>query len=228
MDRTWTQANYQSGDNTSGNSIASFLLGTASSGSVQINPLAFYSQHYYAPFIQDDWKVFPKLTLNLGFRYDLNGTVVERHDRVDYDFNPSVVNPVSSQVSSPALNGPVMGGLEFVGVNGNPRAFNALVKTNLQPRVGFSYSPYDRTVVHGGFGVFFLNPNPGPNQYGFSSTTHTTRRTTEARLPPKIWGVGGAGPDPFPNVTPTHRIFAGLSHGVRTRAFLSEPFLQDS
>jgi hypothetical protein len=226
VDRTWTQANYQSGDNTSGNSIASFLLGTASSGSVQINPLAFYSQHYYAPFIQDDWKVFPKLTLNLGFRYDLNGAVVERHDRVDYDFNPSVVNPVSSQVSSPALNGPVMGGLEFVGVNGNPRAFNALVKTNLQPRVGFSYSPYDKTVVHGGFGVFFLNPNPGPNQFGFSSTTQYNPSNDGGKTPTENLGVGGVAPNPFPSVAQPTGSSLGYLTGLGQGLFYLNPFFR--
>ena len=222
-DRTWTQKDYQSGDNASGNSIASLLLGTASSGSVQINPLAFYSQHYYAPFIQDDWKVLPKLTLNLGLRYDLNGAVVERHNRVNYEFNPSVTNPVSSQVSSPALNGPVMGGLEFVGVNGNPRAFNALVKTNIQPRVGFSYSPVERTVVHGGFGVFFLNPNPGPNQYGFSATTQYNASNDGGKTPTENLGVGGVAPNPFPSVTEPTGSSLGYLTGLGQGLFYLNP-----
>jgi hypothetical protein len=226
VDRTWTQANYQSGDNTSGNSIASLLLGTASSGSVQINPLAFYSQHYYAPFIQDDWKVFPKLTLNLGFRYDLNGAVVERHNRVDYEFSTDVTNPVSSQVSSPALNGPLLGGLEFVGVNGNPRAFNALVKTNLQPRLGFSYSPVDKTVVHGGFGVFFLNPNPGPNQYGFSSTTQYNASNDGGKTPTQNLGVAGVAPNPFPSVTQPTGSSLGYLTGLGQGLFYLNPFFR--
>jgi Carboxypeptidase regulatory-like domain len=226
VDRTWTQANYQSGDNTSGNSIASFLLGTASGGSVQINPLAFYSQHYYAPFVQDDWKVFPKLTLNLGLRYDLNGAVVERHNRVDYEFNPNVVNPVSSQVTSPALNGALMGGLEFVGVNGNPRAFNALVKNNIQPRVGFSYSPVDKTVIHGGFGVFFLNPNPGPNQYGFSSTTQYNASNDGNKTPTENLGVGGAAPNPFPTVIQPTGSSLGYLTGLGQGLFYLNPFFR--
>ncbi|WP_158941666.1 carboxypeptidase regulatory-like domain-containing protein [Granulicella sp. S190] len=227
-DRTWTQRDYQNGDVASGNSVASFLLGTAvSSGSgVQINPLAFYSQHYYAPFIQDDWKVLPKLTLNLGFRYDLNGSVVERHNRVDYEFNQNVTNPITSQVSSPYLNGPVMGGLEFVGVNGNPRAFNALVKTNLQPRLGFSYSPVDKTVVHGGFGVFFLNPNPGPNQLGFSSTTQYNASNDNNKTPTQNLGVGGAAPNPFPSVTQPTGSSLGYLTGLGQSPFYLNPFFR--
>lgn len=222
-DRTWTQANYQSGDNASGNSIASFLLGTAQSGSVQINPLAFYSQHYYAPFIQDDWKVLPNLTLNLGFRYDLNGAVVERHNRVDYEFNTSIVNPVNSLVSSSSLNGPLMGGLEFVGVNGNPRAFNAVVKTNLQPRLGFSYSPWSTTVIHGGFGFFFQNPNPGPNQYGFSSTTQYDASNDGGKTPTENLGVGGSPANPFPTVIQPTGSSLGYLTGLGQGQFYLNP-----
>ncbi|AEU35236.1 TonB-dependent receptor [Granulicella mallensis] len=171
-DRTWTQKIYNTGDPGSGNSIASFLLGTANSGSINISPNIFFSQHYYAPFVQDDWKVTPRLTLNLGIRYDLNEPPVDRHNRADYGFDTEVVNPVNSQIDQSALpNGPVKGGMTFVGVNGNPRAFYSATKTDVQPRFGFAFAVDDRTVLHGGFGVMYRNPNPGPNQYGFSSTT---------------------------------------------------------
>lgn len=201
VDRTWTQENYQSGDAASGNSIASLLLGTASSGSVSINPLAFYSQHYYAPFIQDDWKILPNLTLNLGFRYDINGVVTERHNRMDYIFNINVANPVWSQVAaSPYLTGALKGGLEFVGANNNPRYFNALDKGDWQPRVGFSYSVHPKTVLHGGFGMMFKNPNPGPSQYGYSSTTQYNPSNDGMKTPTQNFGVGANSPNPFPTV----------------------------
>lgn len=221
VDRTWTQANWQSGDAASGNSIASLLLGTASSGSVQINPLAFYSQHYYAPFIQDDWKILPNLTLNLGFRYDLNGVVTERHNRVDYIFNTNVVNPVSSQVAaSPYLPGALKGGLEFVGVNGNPRAYNAIDKTDWQPRLGFSYSMYPNTVFHGGFGVIYKNPNPGPSQYGFSSTTQYNASNDGGKTPTQNLG---ASPNPFPNVIQPTGSSLGYLTGLGQGLFYLNP-----
>src|SRR5262249_39146920 len=109
VDRTWTQQNYQQGDAASGNSFASLLLGTAQTGNsnapseVDINPTVFWSQHYYAPFFQDDWKVTSKLTLNLGIRYDLNGPPVERHNRADYAFDTTVVNPVNAQINTGLL-----------------------------------------------------------------------------------------------------------------------------
>lgn len=226
-DRTWTQENWQSGDSASGNSIASLLLGTASSGSIQINPLAFYSQHYYAPFVQDDWKILPNLTLNLGFRYDLNGVVVERHDRVDYDFNTSAVNPVSYQVATSSyITGPLKGGLEFVGVNGNPRPFNAIVKTDVQPRLGFSYSMFPKTVVHGGFGVMFKNPNPGPNQLGFSSTTQYDASNDGGKTPTQNLGVGGAAPNPFPTVVQPTGSSLGYLTGMGQGLWYLNPYFR--
>ena len=225
-DRTWTQSNWESGDSASGNSIASFLLGTASSGSVQINPLAYYSQHYYAPYVQDDWKILPNLTLNIGFRYDLNGAIVERHNRVDYQFNTSVVNPVAYQVSSTYLNGPLKGGMEFVGVNGNPRAYNAVAKTNLQPRLGFSYSMRSTTVFHGGFGVIFKNPNPGPNQLGFSSTTQYDASNDGGQTPTQNLGVGGVAPSPFPVVVKPTGSSLGYLTGMGQGLWYLNPFFR--
>jgi hypothetical protein len=224
VDRTWTQENYQSGDAASGNSIASLLLGTASSGNVQINPLAFYSQHYYAPFVQDDWKILHNLTLNLGFRWDINGVVTERHNRVDYIFNTNVTNPVQSQVpSSPYFTGDLKGGLEFVGVNGNPRAYNALDKGDWQPRLGFSYAPTQKIVLHGGFGVLFKNPNPGPSQYGFSSQTQYNASNDGMKTPTQNLGVGASGANPFPNVIQPTGSSLGYLTGLGQGLFFLNP-----
>lgn len=204
VDRTWTQANYQSGDSASGNSVASFLLGTATSGQVLLQPTLFESQHYWAPFIQDDWKIRSNLTLNIGLRYDINQPWVERHNRFDYTFNQSVTNPVSAQVSG--LSTPLKGGLEFVGVNGNPRGYNVIDTATLQPRLGVSYSPFPKLVLHGGFGIFFQNPNPGPNQDGFSATTQYDASNDGNKTPTQNLGVPANGStaaiatNPFPTV----------------------------
>ncbi len=105
----WTQNGWNYGGAVSvqtGNSIASFLLGTPDSGSVSISSPVFWSQHYFAPFVQDDWKITHKLTLNLGIRYDLNGTQSERHDRGNYAFDTTSVNSGHSEgQSSPAAAG---------------------------------------------------------------------------------------------------------------------------
>ena len=172
---SWTQNayGYQASNIQSGNSIASFLLGTPDSGGVSINSTAYYSQHYYAPFVQDDWKFTNKLTLNLGVRWDLNGPQSERHNRGNYGFDTTTVNPVNSQVNQNAMPPglQILGGPTFLGVNGNPRTFIPMVKTNVQPRIGFAYSVDNNTVVRGGYGMMYRNPIPGNNNLGFSSNT---------------------------------------------------------
>jgi hypothetical protein len=176
VDRTWSQSNYVGSQWTqnSGNSFASLLLGTASSGNFSINAQAFWSQHYWAPFVQDDWKVTSKLTLNLGVRYDLNEPQTERHNRADYVFDTTDVNPVDSQINHALMpNGEaVKGGMTFLGVNGNPRTLFKLTKMNIQPRVGFAYAVNDRMVVRGGIGEMFSNPTPGGNLTGYSAQTN--------------------------------------------------------
>jgi hypothetical protein len=175
VDRTWSQSNYIGSQWTqnSGNSFASLLLGTASSGNWSTNAQAFWSQHYWAPFVQDDWKVTPKLTLNLGIRYDLNIPQTERHNRAQYVFDQTSMNPVNSQVpSSPLLPNGVKGGITYLGVNGNPRSLYSTVWTNIQPRVAFAYALDTKTVLRGGIGEMFSNPTPGGNLGGYSAQTN--------------------------------------------------------
>ena len=62
-----------------GNAFAEFLLGAPDSATASRQQTRTYSEHYYALFVQDDWKVTPKLTLNLGLRYDVQVPFVERH-----------------------------------------------------------------------------------------------------------------------------------------------------
>lgn len=175
VDRKWTQSNYIGSNWTSdsGNSFATMLLGTMSSGNININSLAFWSQHYYAPFVQVDWKATRKLTLNLGIRYDLNMPQVERQNRANYAFDTAATNPVDSLINHSLIPGgkAVKGGVTFLGVNGKPRTLYDLVKNNIQPRVGFAYAATPRTVIRGGFGEMFQNPTPGGNQLGFSAQT---------------------------------------------------------
>lgn len=173
-DRQWTQTNCGScgsWDPASGNSIASFLLGDITSGSNTINTKTFWSTHYWAPFIQDDWKVTPKLTLNLGVRWDFVPGQVERNNYGNYAFNTTAVNPINSQVSVPGYN-QILGGITYLGLDGNPRAPFPLRKTNVQPRVGFAYALNDRMVLRGGFGESFRSPQNAASTYGYSATTN--------------------------------------------------------
>ena len=176
VDRTWTQASIvAAGSNTfdpaSGNSIASLLLGNPVSGSDTINTKTFWSQHYWAPFFQDDWKVTKSLTLNLGVRWDFDPAQTERNNSANYAFNTTAVNPVNAQAQVPG-HAQLLGGFTFLGVNGNPRAPFALTKFNVQPRVGFAYAVNNKMVIRGGAGESFRSQQAGASTYGFSSTTN--------------------------------------------------------
>jgi hypothetical protein len=176
IDRQWTQQQYNVSDSASGNSIASMLLGYATSGSNSYISQAYWTRHYFAPFIQDDWKVSRRLTVNLGIRYDINMPTTERHNRVDYAFDTTSTNPVDSLINHSLIpNGSALKGqVTFAGVNGNPRSYYATDWKNIQPRVGFAYAARENLVIRGGFGEMFRNPVPGGNTMGWSSTTAFT------------------------------------------------------
>ena len=81
FDRRFTQRAFNTGDALSGNSIASFLLGAPSLGGIDNNFYPTFRWNYYAPWVQDDWKMSNRLTLNLGLRWDFNTPVFEDDDR---------------------------------------------------------------------------------------------------------------------------------------------------
>lgn len=224
---TWTQncwscasgKDYSGADQNEGNSIASMLLGTAFSGEVSINSKAYYTTSYYAPFLEDDWKVTPKLVLNFGLRYDLAPYYVERHDRANYAFNTTDANPANVMLPFHQLangtNVNLVGGVTFAGVNGNPRQAYSMNKFDIQPRVGFAYSLTNRTVLRGGFGEFFLPPNDYPTQNGFNATTTYSGSPDGGQTP--IDNLS----NPFPTVVQP----AGASLGLLTNLGNAQSYL---
>ncbi len=156
---------------TSGHSIASFLLGLPSSGDIDIVPPISVSFRYFGGYVQDDYKATSKLTLNLGLRYEVETGRNERYDRLSW-FDPTVVNPIGTKVGMQDLRG----GLEFVGIGGNPRRQKATNLNNWGPRFGFAYAAGTKTAIRGGYGLFYL-PNtgdgagPANGAEGFVATT---------------------------------------------------------
>jgi hypothetical protein len=158
FDRRYTQRVFNSPEALSGNSIASFLLGAPAFGLVENNFYPTFRWNYYAPWVQDDWKVTNRLTVNLGLRWDFNTPVFEKDDRLNYGYDTQTVNPVSSRINPQQFPGyQVRGGLGFVDVNGNPQYPYQWDRNNLQPRVGFAYLLDDKTVVRGGYGLYYIN-----------------------------------------------------------------------
>ncbi|MFB3826258.1 MAG: TonB-dependent receptor domain-containing protein [Bryobacteraceae bacterium] len=132
---------------TAGNGIASLLLGTGNAGS---RLFTYYknvaAQNFYlAGYVQDDWKVASRLTLNLGLRYDFETPRTERHNHLNY-FDPYVQSPLKVP-GFPDLRG----GLIYVGENGASRYQFKVDKLNFAPRFGFAYQATRRTVIRGGY-----------------------------------------------------------------------------
>jgi Carboxypeptidase regulatory-like domain len=149
-------------DNTvcGGDSLASLLMGQISNGApygstyeIQFEPAT--ENYQFAGFIQDNWKVTPKLTLNLGFRYDVNKPRTERHNRMNW-FDPDVVSPL--QV--PGL-GTLYGGEMFN--SGSIRTNWQTDWKDVQPRFGMAYLLNTKTVIRGGYGIYFTQTRSGAN-----------------------------------------------------------------
>ena len=130
----------------SGNAVASLLLGTGNVSSNN-NALPAMSQHAYGTYVQDQWRVTSRLTLNIGLRYENQRPATERYNRLAW-FDPTVVNPISSQ-----LGFVVHGGFEYA--DKNHRYAWAPDNTNFAPRVGIAYRATDKLVVRAGAGIFY-------------------------------------------------------------------------
>ena len=173
--RSFTQRDFNRNDATSGSSFASFLLGAANSGFIDNNVLPNFNWTFIAPWVQDDWRVTDKLTLNGGFRWDFSGPLSEKENRLNYIFDPSIVNPVQNRINQAQFPGyPVRGGLTFVDVDGTPDTPWEYDTNNVQLRAGFAYMINDKTVLRGGYGRYYLNPVGQGQQQGFSLQTTLT------------------------------------------------------
>ena len=149
-----------------GQALASFLYGIVG-GSITVPSTADFaeSDKYFGGFIQDDWKVTRKLNVNIGLRYEVQTALTERYNRSARGFDPVAVMPFAAQAQAnyalnptpeiPAAQFVPRGGLNFAGVNGQPRGFYDPETTEFMPRVGFAYSPNAKTVIRGGVGAFY-------------------------------------------------------------------------
>ena len=133
---------------TTGNSFASFLLGGPDSASAAATPVqdANIRYQYYGGYFQDNWKVSSKLTLNLGLRYD-----------VPINWYAPTMGSVSLTAPNPAANN-FPGAYVFAGSGPNRLGVTRFWPTDFSdigPRAGFAYRVTPKTVVRGGFGIFY-------------------------------------------------------------------------
>jgi hypothetical protein len=134
------------GTSGSGDGFASFLLGAANSASIQISDRISTRAFYLAGYVQDDWRVTSRLTVNLGLRWETELPRREIDDKQN-SFDLAKINPISG---TPGI-------VTFSGRNGVPRNAFRTDWNNFGPRVGFAYRlPFQReTVIRSGFGLFF-------------------------------------------------------------------------
>jgi hypothetical protein len=160
-----------------GNAIATLLLGYPASGGIEYTPRLAYRWGYYGGFIQDDWRITDRFTVNLGLRWDMEGAATERYNRMNRGFASGAADPALAAAARnvgatdcPACAN-LTGGLLFAGANGQPReAFNTDYD-HWQPRIGAAYKLTDRTVLRGGFGVYYLPQAFFGGVAGFGQTT---------------------------------------------------------
>ncbi len=164
-------------DSTTGDPYASFLLGLVDNAAIGDNTVATTGGRWqnYAVYAQDDWKVTPKLTLNLGLRYTIPKPFTEDHDRWSA-FNPDLPNP--------AVDG-ALGAVQFGGNGPNSCHCRTNVKTHyltFGPRVGFAYALDNKTVVRSSFSMVHFNggmlggngTQQGPGLLGYSANPSFT------------------------------------------------------
>ncbi len=133
-----------------GNGLASMLLGLGSGTMTQNSKIADTRSYYYAWYFGDDWKLTPRLTLNLGVRYEIQVPRTERHDRMNY-FDPNVASPLAGPAGIPGLKG----GIVFLGTDDVGNRQFPIRWGNIAPRLGFAYELTKKTIVRGGAGIFF-------------------------------------------------------------------------
>jgi hypothetical protein len=173
----FTGSNATSPASTSRNAIADLLLGYPSAGTVPINSQVDNFVNYASAYVQDDYRVSSRLTLNYGLRLEHESGLAERNNNLVVGFDANAISPLN--VTIPAGTDPlhpearqVKGGLVFAGVNGAPTAQGNPPAVKLSPRAGAVFSINPRTVLRGGYGLFWAPWNYSPVlSNGYSQTT---------------------------------------------------------
>lgn len=152
-----------------GGGLASMLLGDPASGSITVGQQFRDYVHYYGFFIQDDYRINTKLTVNFGFRAEHESNPSEVNNKYLIDANLNVANPLQASIPSLTLRGSA----EFAGVNGNPNHAGNPLAIKAGPRFGFAYTIDPKTVIRGGYGIFWI-----PQSFSAQQTTGYSQATS--------------------------------------------------
>jgi hypothetical protein len=218
----FTQQNPNTG-NSDGAAIASLLLGAPSGGFIPFSYDVYESYRYFGLYLQDDFKLRRNLTLNLGLRWDIESSPVERFHKLNAGFDYSAKSPLQGAVTLPANNiplanntglplttgqvitGTLLGGFNFSSDKLKPYDTQ---KNHWQPKFGLSWAINDKTVLRGGWGrSYAFAIELGGNTTWTQNTNYNQVGTT----PSAQFNTG----NPYPTglVVPPGNIF-GLLSGV--------------
>ena len=159
------------------NAIADLMLGFPSSGSfTQVSRFNNYV-NYYGGFVQDDWRITDRLTVNYGVRLEHETGLTETNDQLVVGFDRNAVSPLNVTIPADPVAGTparqVMGGLIYAGVNGAPSSVGSPPAIKASPRLGVAYSLNQQTVVRAGYGLFWAPWSSGvESSAGYSATTN--------------------------------------------------------
>ena len=210
-----------------GGSLAAFLLGYPSSGQYTISPYLTFNNHYFAGFVQDDWKLTPRLTVNMGIRLESETSINESHNRAVSYFDPTIANSAAAGAKAAYANSPIPelpaasfnpnGGLVFA--SDKRRHEYATAPMYVSPRIGFSYSPEvfrDKLVVRAGFGIFVnpFNDYYTPQSYGYISNTSLVPTTNNYFTPSSTLN------NPYPSANP---ILQPTGNSLGANTYLGQP-----
>jgi carboxypeptidase family protein len=194
-------------NSATGDPIASFLLGAVNNGQISTTNFISSTKKAYAFYAQDDWKVTPKLTLNIGLRYELFSPIGEKfHRQSNFDFDtltlqipwgPNQDAPLPPNFNTPAtINGITFPAL-FPNVNVSRYQVDQYLipwdKLDFGPRIGVAYNIREKTVIRAAYGIFYggeENQGGNPNR-GESAPFNLSPQLNRPS------GVGDFEPDPF-------------------------------
>jgi hypothetical protein len=175
---------------TGGNEFASLLLGLPVDGAVPFNRgEGEWFTRYYGGFVQDDWRVTSRFTINYGVRLEHEDGLREAENRQTVGFDQNATSPIDALVpkAGTALAGrTIRGGLMFAGVNGAPTQQGDLPAIKVAPRIGATFSLNPNIVLRGGYGTFYAPwqynaTNHG--QIGFTRRTSLSQSSAESDVP---------------------------------------------
>jgi hypothetical protein len=176
-------------DPGSGNALASLLLGYPSFGQIFVTTPIQQFLDYFGGFVQDDWRLTPDLVLNLGLRIEHETGLREKNNRQTVGFDRETPWPVQ-----PIEGMTLRGGLMYAGVSGYPEHQGDPTPVKWGPRAGLAWSMDSRTVLRGGYGMFWApDRQSSASRRGFEAFTGYLASSDGGLTP------AGTLNDPFPS-----------------------------